>query len=173
MDSILDLRPINRALGKRPFRMLTLKQILAQICPGDWFASVDLKDAYFHIQIAPHHRWFSEVCCQGKAQRTNTLALAPRTFQSASMQHFPTQIEWKVHPQLSGRLADFSSIPGYAYQPHRLAAYSLGVPRAMCQHAEEHSHPKSGRMFSLCGDESPPFARSWSAEELKLVAVLY
>ncbi len=61
---ILDLGPINRALGKRPFGMLTLKQILAQIRPGDWFASVDLKDAYFHIQIAPHHRRFSEVCCQ-------------------------------------------------------------------------------------------------------------
>ncbi len=39
---ILDLRPINRALCKRPFRMITLKQILAQIRPGNWFASVDL-----------------------------------------------------------------------------------------------------------------------------------
>ncbi len=54
------------------------------------------------------------------------LAWAPRTFQSASMHPFPTQIEWNVHPQLSGQLADFSSVPGYAYQPHRLAAYSLG-----------------------------------------------
>ncbi len=61
---ILDLGPINRALGKRPFGMLTLKQILAQIRPGDWFASMDLKDVYFHIQIAPHHRRFSKVCCQ-------------------------------------------------------------------------------------------------------------
>ncbi len=93
------------------------------------------------------------------------LTWAPRTFHSASIQHFPTQIEWKVHPQLSGRLADFSSVPGYAYQPHRLAAYSLGVPRAMCQHAEEHSRPKSvhnisGSMFRLRGDESPPLVRS-------------
>ncbi len=48
---ILDLRPINRALGKRLFRIITLKQMLAQIRPGDWFASVDLKDVYFHIQI--------------------------------------------------------------------------------------------------------------------------
>ncbi len=31
---ILDLRPINRALCKRPFRMITLKQILAQIRLG-------------------------------------------------------------------------------------------------------------------------------------------
>ncbi len=30
---ILDLRPINRALCKRPFRMLTLKQILEQVRP--------------------------------------------------------------------------------------------------------------------------------------------
>ncbi len=81
---VLDLRPINRALGKRPFRMLTLKQILAQIRPGDWFASVDLKDAYFHIQIAPHHRRFLRFAFEGTAYQYSVLpfglALAPRTF---------------------------------------------------------------------------------------------
>ncbi len=81
---ILDLRPINRALGKRPFRMLTLKQILAQIRSGDWFASVDLKDAYFHIQIAPHHRRFLRFAFEGTAYQYSVLpfglALAPRTF---------------------------------------------------------------------------------------------
>ncbi len=45
---ILDLRPINRALYKPAFKKTTLKQILAQIRPEDWFISVDLKDAYFH-----------------------------------------------------------------------------------------------------------------------------
>ncbi len=77
---------------------------------------------------------------------------------------FPPQSEWDAHSQLSRRLANFSSVPGHAYQPHRLAAYSLGVPRAMCQHAEEHSCPESvhnisGTMFRLRGDESPPLAR--------------
>ncbi|KAI2663425.1 Transposon Tf2-9 polyprotein [Labeo rohita] len=43
---ILDLRPINCALYKHTFKMTTLKQILGQIQPGDWFVSVDLKDAY-------------------------------------------------------------------------------------------------------------------------------
>ncbi len=76
---------------------------------------------------------------------------------------FPPQSEWDARSQLSRRLADFSSVP-VAYQPHRLAAYSLGVPRAMCQHAEEHSCPESvhnisGSMFRLRGDESPPLAR--------------
>ncbi len=81
---ILDLRPINRALCKRPFRMITLKQILAQICPGDWFASMDLKDAYFHIQIAPHHRRFLRFAFKGTAYQYSVLpfglALAPRIF---------------------------------------------------------------------------------------------
>ncbi len=81
---ILDLRPINRALCERPFRMLTLKQILAQIRPGDWFASVDLKDAYFHIQIAPHHRRFLRFAFENTAYQYSVLpfglALAPRTF---------------------------------------------------------------------------------------------
>ncbi len=84
LHPILDLRPINRALCKRPFRMITLKQILAQIRPGDWFASVDLKDAYFHIQIAPHHRWFLRFAFEGTAYQFSVLpfglALAPRTF---------------------------------------------------------------------------------------------
>ncbi len=36
LRSILDLRPINRALCKHPFRMILLEQILAQNRPGDW-----------------------------------------------------------------------------------------------------------------------------------------
>ncbi len=46
---ILDLRLLNSVLMKRSFRMITLKQILSQICPGNWFMSLDLKDAYCHI----------------------------------------------------------------------------------------------------------------------------
>lgn len=38
--------------------MITVKQILVHIQLRDWFMSVDLKDAYFHIKIAPCHRHF-------------------------------------------------------------------------------------------------------------------
>ncbi len=38
---------------------------------------------------------------------------------------FPPQSGRDAHPELSGRLADFSSVPGHATQPYRLAAYSL------------------------------------------------
>nr|XP_055041699.1 uncharacterized protein LOC129429202 [Misgurnus anguillicaudatus] len=81
---ILDLRPINRALRKRAFKMITVRQILAQIRPGDWFASIDLKDAYFHIQISPRHRCFLRFAFEGTSYQYSVLpfglALAPRTF---------------------------------------------------------------------------------------------
>ncbi len=78
---------------------------------------------------------------------------------------FPPQGERDAHPQLSGRLADFSSVPGHATQPYRLTAYSLGVPRAMCKQAKEHSRPESvhyvsGSLNGLPGNESPPLTRA-------------
>ncbi len=81
------MQPVFRAystLVKRSFRMITLKQILSQICPGDWFMSLDLKDAYFYIQVAPHHRRFLRFTFEGVAYQYKVLpfglSLAPRTF---------------------------------------------------------------------------------------------
>ncbi len=90
---ILDLRRLNHALMRRPFRMITLKQILSQIRTGDWFCSLDLKDAYFHIQIAPHHRRFLRFAFEGVAYQYTVLpfglSLAPRTLRSAWTRLFP------------------------------------------------------------------------------------
>ncbi len=81
---ILDLRRLNHALMRRPFRMIMLKQILSQIRTGDWFCSLDLKDAYFHIQITPHHRRFLRFAFEGVAYQYTVLpfglSLVPRTF---------------------------------------------------------------------------------------------
>ncbi|KAL0172543.1 hypothetical protein M9458_032854, partial [Cirrhinus mrigala] len=81
---ILDLRRLNQTLMRRPFKMLTLKQILSHVRSGDWFLSLDLKDAYFHIQIAPHHRRFLRFAFEGVAYQYTVLpfglSLAPRTF---------------------------------------------------------------------------------------------
>ncbi len=43
---ILDLRVLNRALHKLPFKMLTHRRMIKCIQPQDWFAAIDLKDAY-------------------------------------------------------------------------------------------------------------------------------
>ncbi len=64
--------------------MLTIKTIMSQIQEGDWFVTINLKDAYFHIQVVQRHRRFLRFAFRGKAYQYNILpfglALAPRTF---------------------------------------------------------------------------------------------
>ncbi len=64
---ILDLRVLNRALHKLPFKMLTHRRMIKCIQPQDWFAAIDLKDAYFHVSILPRHRPFLRFAFEGRA----------------------------------------------------------------------------------------------------------
>ncbi len=81
---ILDLRVLNRALHKLPFRMLMQKRIFQCIRPFDWFAAIDLKDAYFHVSILPRHRPFLRFAFEGRAYQYKVLpfglSLSPRVF---------------------------------------------------------------------------------------------
>ncbi len=66
------------------FKMLTMRTIMSQVQEGDWFVTIDLKDAYFHIQVVQRHRRFLRFAFGGKAYQYMVLpfglALAPRTF---------------------------------------------------------------------------------------------
>ncbi len=55
-----------------------MKTIMSQVQGGDWFVTIDLKDAYFHIQVVRRHRRFLRFAFGGKAYQYK--ALAPRTF---------------------------------------------------------------------------------------------
>ncbi len=81
---ILDLWRFNFSLYKGKFKMLTMKTIMSQVQRGDWFVTIDLKDAYFHIQVVQRHRRFLRFAFGGKAYQYKVLpfglALAPRTF---------------------------------------------------------------------------------------------
>ncbi len=96
---ILDLRRLNHALMRRPFRMITLKQIPSQIRTGDWFFSLNLKDAYFHIQIAPHHRRFLRFAFKGVAYQYAVLpfglSLPPVLYQVHGRGSFPLWDRWE------------------------------------------------------------------------------
>lgn len=70
---ILDLRCQNRSLKQLPFRMLHVIDVLHVIVPCMWFTSVYLKDAYFHIPIAPHHRKFLRLTFQGRTYQYQVL----------------------------------------------------------------------------------------------------
>ncbi len=81
---ILDMRRLNLSLYKGKFKMLTMKTIMSQIQGKDWFVTINLKDAYFHIQVVQRHRKFLQFAFGGKAYQYKvlpfSLALAPRTF---------------------------------------------------------------------------------------------
>lgn len=47
--SILELRRLNRFLKKFPLSMLQVTDFLRSLAERDWFTSVDLTDAYFHV----------------------------------------------------------------------------------------------------------------------------
>jgi hypothetical protein len=51
---IINLKPLNRYLKPRPFRMETLAAVLQALQPGYWGATIDLKDAYLHVSV--HHQ---------------------------------------------------------------------------------------------------------------------
>ncbi len=81
---ILDLRVLNRALHKLPFKMLTHRRMIKCIQPQDWFAAIDLKDAYFHVSILPRRRPFQRFAFEGRAWQYRVLpfglSLSPRVF---------------------------------------------------------------------------------------------
>lgn len=52
---ILDLRRLNNFLKVLPLRMLRTTDLLQAATNKDWFVTVDLEDAYFHILIAAEH----------------------------------------------------------------------------------------------------------------------
>ncbi len=81
---ILDLRVLNRALHKLPFKMQTRRRIIKCIQPQDWFAAIDLKDAYFHVSILLRHRPFLRFAFEGWSWQYRVLpfgvSLSPRVF---------------------------------------------------------------------------------------------
>ncbi len=78
------LRLLNRALHRLPFKMLTHRRMIKCIQPRDWFAAIDLKDAYFHVSIIPRHRPFLRFASEGRAWQYRVLpfrlSLSPRVF---------------------------------------------------------------------------------------------
>lgn len=65
LHPIVDLRVLNKYLRTYRFKILTLKQLLITVSLEDWFATIDLTDAYFHVVIHPHHRQFLHFAFEG------------------------------------------------------------------------------------------------------------
>lgn len=79
---IMDLCGLNLRTYK--FKMLTIKTIVSQIQSENWFVTITLKDAYFHIEILPQHTKFLRFAFEGRAYQYRVLqfglALSPCTY---------------------------------------------------------------------------------------------
>ncbi|XP_032363907.1 uncharacterized protein LOC116677742 [Etheostoma spectabile] len=94
--------------------MLTHKVLCRSIRPGDWFVTIDLSDAYFHIAIYPAHRKFLRFAYQGRAYEYQAipfgLSLAPRVFTRC--------VEAALSPLRNSGIRIFSYIDDYLVCSH-------------------------------------------------------
>ena len=62
----MNLKFFNFIIRKTSFKMETLGSVIAVMRLRQWMASMDLKDAYFHIRVVPAHcqylrfRWLGQ-----------------------------------------------------------------------------------------------------------------
>lgn len=53
---VIDLRGPNRNIFRTPFSMPTLEQILAELDGATWFSTIDIANAFFHIELDEESR---------------------------------------------------------------------------------------------------------------------
>ncbi|KAI2648081.1 hypothetical protein H4Q32_018084 [Labeo rohita] len=117
----------------------------------DWFAAINLKDAYFHVSILPRHRPFLRFAFEGQAYQYKVLpfglALSPRVFTELA--------EGALAPysQLSRRLADSSSLARSVVRTQGSGASAPQSFGASGQLGEEQALPCAEHLFSQDGAE--------------------
>ena len=84
LQLVMDLSALNKFIKHIPFKMVTVAQVRTSLRRGDWLASIDLKDAYWHVPIHPRFRKFlafqvGELTYQF-TRLPFGLSLAPRVF---------------------------------------------------------------------------------------------
>ena len=81
---ILNLKPLNKRLVVESFKMETLQNVILACVEGEWMASLDLKDAYFHVSVHHAHRRFLRFCLEGVHYQYRVLpfglSTSPRVF---------------------------------------------------------------------------------------------
>ncbi len=114
--------------------------IVSQIQSGDWFVTIDLKDAYFHIEILPQHRKFLRFAFGGEAYQYRVLpfglALSPRTY-TKCMDAALTP--GHPHFKLQRRLADSGTVSRACASTSRCRPSSSRISGVETQRQEKRS----------------------------------
>ncbi|XP_062713311.1 uncharacterized protein K02A2.6-like isoform X1 [Aedes albopictus] len=61
---VIDLRGPNRYVYRTPFAMPTLEGILAELHGAKWFSTIDLSNAFFHIELDRESRHLTNFCTE-------------------------------------------------------------------------------------------------------------
>ena len=81
---VINLRALNRFLGKESFKMEGLQVVRSLLQKGDFMMKLDLKDAYYAIPIHPSHRKYLRFVYQNRVFEFQCLPFglssAPRAF---------------------------------------------------------------------------------------------
>ncbi len=159
---ILDLRVLNRALHKLPFKsclhklpLLTHRRMIKCIQPQDWFAAIDLKDAYFHVSILPR-RTVSTVCVRRSGMAVQgpplrALPVSPCVHEGCRGRPYPVTGSGRQDPQLPRRLAYPSPIQRAVGRSQGLGAPAPQLVGASGQLGKEQALPCAENLFSRCG----------------------
>ena len=73
MRPIINLKSLNTFVETVHFKMEGIHMLKDTLKPGDWMTKVDLKDAYFMIPMASHHRRLLRFQWQGETYQFNCL----------------------------------------------------------------------------------------------------
>ncbi len=113
---ILNLKTFNDNVTKLHFKMETLKSALSTIQPGDWFGSLDLKDAYFSISVAKHHRKYLRFIWKDRQFQfcvlPQGLSSSPRVFTKVLKPMYAT-LRQQGHSNRDARYYRYTDKPGY------------------------------------------------------------
>lgn len=81
---VINLRPLNRSMAYRHFKMEGIQVVRELLQQGDWLTRIDLKDAYFSVPIHPDYRHLLRFLWKGQAYEFRCLpfglSTAPRVF---------------------------------------------------------------------------------------------
>ncbi|KAI2657489.1 Transposon Ty3-G Gag-Pol polyprotein [Labeo rohita] len=142
---ILDLRVLNRALFKLPFKMLTLKHILTFVRAQDWFVAIDLK--VFHVSILPRHRPFLRFAFEGPAYQYKVLpfglSLSPRVFTKVA--------EAALAPLREMGIRILNYLDDWLILAHSGGSQPPGSVGTSDQLGKEQTLPGAEDLFSRCG----------------------
>ncbi len=162
---ILDLRCLNFSLYKGKFKMLTMKTIMSQIQGGDWFVTIDLKDAYFHIQIIQRHRRIPSVCLRREGLPIQGPSLRPGLgVENIHEMHEccagPFEAPGHSCAELPGRLAHSGSLQGASESSQRYCSTPHPFSWTQDERQEEcappiSANPVSAGSFGFHSDAGP------------------